>query len=116
MEKEREREAVAQREAAIAAQEAQEKVKAVRRQEFDRELHRRDMLDLRMAATRADNFQRDVRTAQAQSVKQQYRQTLLGELDAMINAPKPEVSDSFAARYRNNQRSGLYYMPEDSDE
>jgi hypothetical protein len=116
LEKEREREAVAQREAAIAAQQAREKASVKRQREIDREVNRRALLNLGAAASRADTFQRDVRTSHAQNVKQQYYQTLMGELDAMINAPKPEVSDSFAARYRNNQRSGLYYVPEDSDE
>jgi hypothetical protein len=40
---------------------------------------------------------------------------LMGELDAMINAPKPEPVPDFKTLYRNNQRSGLYYV-EDSDE
>jgi len=34
-----------------------------RQQQFDRELHRRDMLHLRMAAARADAFQRNVESA-----------------------------------------------------
>jgi hypothetical protein len=115
-----------QKEAARAAQEKAEFLaehrqrKIIRQQErqhqIDREVNRRGLMDLRMSAARRDAFERDVRESHAQGVRQQYRQTLLGELDAMINAPKPEVSDSFAARYRNNQRSGLYYMPEDSDE
>jgi hypothetical protein len=70
-----------------------------------------------LAASRADNFQRDVRNSHAQSVKQQYWQTLMGNLDAMINAPKPEPVSNFANRYRQNQRSGWYYVtPEDADE
>jgi hypothetical protein len=115
-----------QQEAARAAQERAEWLKEHRQQEairqrerahdIERQVTRRSLSDLRMAAARQDAFERDVRNSHAQSVKQQYRQTLLGELDAMINAPKPEAPDSFAARYRNNQRSGLYYVPEDNDE
>ena len=81
--------------------------------EIDRLTTQRALSALRLSAARQDTFERDVRNSHAQSVRQQRYQTLMGELDAMINAPKP---DSFAERYRNNQRSGLYYVPEDSDE
>jgi hypothetical protein len=84
---EREREAVAQREAAIASQRAGEKARAERQQQFDRELRRRDMLDLRMAAARADTFQRNVENAHRNALAYQHRQTLLNELEQMISPP-----------------------------
>jgi hypothetical protein len=77
------------------------------------------MADLRLAASRADAFQRDVRTAHAQGVKQQHITSLMDALDRAINEPGPltKPSPGFATLYRQNQRSGWYYVtPEDSDE
>jgi hypothetical protein len=97
------------------------KAEAVRQRERAQEIERlttqRSLSDLRMSAAKRDAFERDVRNSHTQGVRQQHLQRLMDEWGAMINAPKPEVSDSFAARYRNNQRSGWYYTtPEDTDE
>ena len=114
-----EREAVAQREAAAAAQLARERARAERQHQFDRELRRRDMLDLRMAAARQDAFAKKVEDSHIQAARQQYTASLMAELDRAINeaVPLTKPSPSFSTLYRQNQRSGLFYTtPEDSDE
>ena len=119
LEREREREAVAQREAAAAAQLARERARAERQHQFDRELRRRDMLDLRMAAARQDAFAKKVEDSHIQAARQQYTASLMAELDRAINeaVPLTKPSPSFSTLYRQNQRSGLFYTtPEDSDE
>jgi hypothetical protein len=45
---------------------------------------------MRFQLTQAKSWQRNVENATNQAVRQQYRQTLMGELDAMINPPQPE--------------------------
>jgi hypothetical protein len=60
-----------------------------RQQQINQELHRRDMMDLRLAAARADTFQRNVETAHRNALAYQQRQTLLNNLEAMINPPEP---------------------------
>jgi len=45
------------------------------------------MLDLRLAAARQDTFQRNVESAHRNAVAYQQRQTLVSELEAMINPP-----------------------------
>jgi hypothetical protein len=61
-----------------------------RQEQFTRELHQRELRDMRFQLTQAKSRQRNVENATNQAVRQQYRQTLLGELDAMINPPQPE--------------------------
>jgi hypothetical protein len=89
LEKEREREAAAQREAAIAAKAERERAQRERAQEIDRQVRRRDMLDLRMAAARQDTFQRNVESAHRNALAYQQRQAILSNLEAMINPPEP---------------------------
>jgi hypothetical protein len=119
LERERQREAVALRQATIAAHQGHEKARAERQHQFDRELRRRDMLDLRMAAARQDAFQRKVEDSHIQNARQQYTTSLMAELDRAINelGPPTAPASGFSTLYRNNQRSGWYYTtPEDSDE
>jgi hypothetical protein len=86
---EREREAVAQREAAIAAQQARDKASVERQHQIDREVNRRGLMDLRLAAAKQDAFQRNVESADRNALAYQQRQTILSELEAMINPPQP---------------------------
>jgi hypothetical protein len=114
-----------QQEAARAEQQQAEWLKEHRQQEairqrersaeIDREVNRRAMFDLRAAASRADTFQRDVRNSHAQNAKAQYTNSLMAELERSINeAPLTKPSSNFATLYRENQRSGWYYVtPED---
>ena len=77
------------------------------------------MLDLRLAAARQDTFQRNVENAHAQNVRQQYTTSLMDELNRAINelGPPTAPASGFSTLYRQNQRSGWYYVtPEDSDE
>ena len=67
----------AQRDAAIAAKAERDKAQRERSKQFDRELRRRDMLDLRLAAARQDTFQRNVESAHRNAVAYQQRQTIL---------------------------------------
>jgi hypothetical protein len=79
----------AQRQAAVAAKAERDKAQRERSGQIDRELRRREMLDLRMAAARQDSFQRNVENAHRNAVAYQQRQTILSELEAMINPPEP---------------------------
>jgi hypothetical protein len=118
---EQEREAAAQREKAEWLAEHRQK-EAIRQHEraveIDRQVTQRSLSDLRMAAARADSFQHDVRTAHAQSVRQQQMTSLFAELEKAINeSALTSPSPNFATLYRQNQRSGLYYFEsEDSEE
>ena len=47
------------------------------------------MFDLRMAAAGQDAFQRNVENAQRNALAYQQRQTILSNLEAMINPPQP---------------------------
>jgi hypothetical protein len=70
------------------------KQEAIRQRErsehFTRELHQRELRDMRFQITQAKAWQRNVDDFANRAVRQQYRQTLVGELDAMINPPQPE--------------------------
>src|SRR5215472_9490645 len=90
LEKEREREAVAQRERAIAADHQRKE----RQQQLNRELYRRDMLDLTLAAQRQDAFRQNVLSANANAVRQQNISNILSEINAMAipkEAPQPTI-------------------------
>jgi hypothetical protein len=94
LERERQQAEVARREAAIAAQAEREKAQAARTKQIDRELRRRDMFDLRMAAARQDAFQRNVENAQRNAVRQQNISRILDDINTMANPPplpKPTV-------------------------
>src|SRR5947207_1120303 len=65
MAQERQQAEVAQQAAARSANEAREKARIERQQQLDRELYRRDMLDLRMAAAKQDSFRQNVLNANA---------------------------------------------------
>jgi hypothetical protein len=102
IERERERagkEMEERRSLALAAEREAHKASLERQREIDRQVTQRSLFNLGMSAARQDAFQRNVENAHAQNVKQQYRQTLLGELDAMIAAkfaapePEPEPED-----------------------
>ena len=86
---EREREAVAQREAAIAAQQACDKALAKRQHQIDLEVNRRSLMDLRMSAARQDTFRQSILNAQASAVRQQNISNILSEINAMANPPPP---------------------------
>jgi hypothetical protein len=90
-----------------------------RQEQLTRDLHQRELRDMRFQLTAAKSWQRSVDDAANRAVRQQYRQSIVGELDAMIAAQfaTPEPTPDFATRYRQNQRSGWYYVtPEDADE
>jgi hypothetical protein len=112
--------------AAKAEQERAEWLKEHRKQEairqreraveIDRQVTQQSLRDMRMAAARQDAFQHDVRTAHVQNVRQQYTTSLFAELEKAINESVPlKPSPNFATLYRENQRSGRYYVePEDT--
>jgi hypothetical protein len=92
LEYQQEQAAKAEAEAAIAAQEAREKAKIAARErseQFTRELHQRELRDMRFQLTQAKSWQRGVERAARNTVAYQQRQTLMNELEAMINPPAP---------------------------
>ena len=87
-EEEAKREA-AQREAAIAADQERNKARVARQDQFTRELHQRELRDMRFQMAQHRAWQRNVEAATHNVVRQQQTQTLMGELDAMISPPAP---------------------------
>jgi hypothetical protein len=61
-----------------------------RQEQFTRELHQRELRDMRFQLTQAKSWQRNVEQATRNTIAYQQRTTLMGELDAMINPPQPE--------------------------
>jgi hypothetical protein len=99
-----------------AAAEAREKAQRERSADIGRQVRNRTLSYLRLHAAGQERRQRELENALRHSARQQYTNSLMAELDRAINEPKSEPSN-FAARYRENQRSGWYYVtPEDSDE
>jgi hypothetical protein len=89
-----------------------------RAQEIDRLTTQESLRKLQMAAAHQQTFQNDVRNSHAQNVRQQQMTSLMAELDKAINefAALRKPSPNFSTLYRQNQRSGLYWVePEDSD-
>ena len=66
-----------------------EKALVERQRQIDREVNRRSLMDLRLAATRQDTFQRNIDSAHRNALAYQQRQTILSELEAMISPPQP---------------------------
>jgi hypothetical protein len=93
-----------QEQAAKAAQEQAEFLKEHRQREairqrqraveIDREVNRRGLMDLRLAALRQDTFRQNILNANANAVRQQNISHILSEINAMVNppaAPEPSV-------------------------
>jgi hypothetical protein len=92
LEHEQERAARAEQEKAewLLEHRKQEAIRQRERQEqLTRDLHQRELRDMRFQLTQAKSWQRSVDDAANRAVRQQYRQTLMGELEAMINPPVP---------------------------
>jgi hypothetical protein len=109
----------AEREAAIANAQDREKARRRRADEIERGVRERTLSDLRLHATQQARRQTELDATLRHSARQQYTQTLMAELERAINASAPltKPSPNLSTLYRQNQRSGLYYvMPEDSDE
>ena len=60
-----------------------------RHAQIEREFRERELRSLRMEMTKAQWWQRNVDAAANNAARQNYRNTLFGELDAMINAKPP---------------------------
>jgi hypothetical protein len=82
------------REAAIVAAQARERTNREIRERLAREAHERDMTSLRIKVAQGEGWRVNVENAARNTVAQQYRQTLMGELDAMINPPQPSSKPS----------------------
>jgi hypothetical protein len=79
----------ARREHAAVAAEANRKARLARQAEIDRQVRQREMADLRMKVTQQGWWQQKVDLAANIAARQRYNQTLMGQLDAMINPPQP---------------------------
>jgi len=89
---ERERLAKAQAEQAEFLKEHREREalrREARQREIDRETIRLGLLNLQRSAARQDTFVRNVENAQRNALAYQQRQTILSNLEAMINPPEP---------------------------
>ena len=79
----------AEREAAIAATEANRKARQLRADEISRQTRERELRDLRLRVTQQGWWQAQVQTAIEQRRQLEYRQTLMGELENMLAPPPP---------------------------
>ena len=79
----------AQREAAIAAAEANRKARQERAAEIEREARNHQLCDLQMRTAKTDSWQQTADRAMRNAAAYQQRQTLMNELEAMINPPAP---------------------------
>jgi len=112
--REREAEAVAQHERAVAAAKEREALQRQRAIETDRLTRQRQMANLQLSAAKQEAWRTNVQQQMMQERRQQYTNSLMSKLEGAINEPKPPPDD-FATLYRQNQRSGLYY-DDDLDE
>jgi hypothetical protein len=84
----------ARREQAAIATETARKARLARQAEIDRQVRQRDMADLRMRVTQQGWWQQKVDLAANIAARQRYNETIMGQLDAMINPPalpEPEI-------------------------
>jgi hypothetical protein len=79
----------ARREQVAAANETARKARIARNAEIDRQVRQREMADLRMKVTQQGWWQTRVDAAANVAARQRYNDTLMGQLDAMINPPVP---------------------------
>ena len=107
----------AQRQAATVQQEEQRRARRQREDEISRQVRDRELRDLRLKVTKQEWWKNQVEAATRNVARQEYN-SLMAELEKAINAqsaPLTKPSPNFATLYRQNQRSGWYYV-EDSDE
>jgi len=88
-ERQLEAEADARAEAAAEQPERNRQARLKRSAEIERQTREIELRDLRRQVTRQDWWQKSVDRAASNAVQQRYRNTLMGELDAMINPPPP---------------------------
>jgi len=75
------------REAAIAAAAVREQEQRKRSVRIERDVRDRELANLRLQSAQQAAWQRHVEQAAHNAVAQQYRDTLMGELEALINPP-----------------------------
>jgi len=80
---------IARREQAAINAEANRKARLARNAEIDRQVRQREMADLRMKVTRQEWWQQKVDLAANIAARQRYNETLMGQLDVLINPPPP---------------------------
>jgi len=78
----------------LSGPEANRVARLKRQEEIDRETQRLELRDLRTRVTHQSMWQRNVDWAAYSAARQQYTNTLIGELDAMINPPQPVETDA----------------------
>jgi hypothetical protein len=106
-------------EEAKAARARQQLAQLERTAEINGKVRDRTLSDLRLHAAGQERRQRELDNALRHNAQQQATTTLMAELDRAINesAPLTKPSPNFSTLYRQNQRSGWFYVtPEDSDE
>jgi hypothetical protein len=83
------KEAVAERERAIAAKAERDRAQRERTREIERQVTQQSLSQLRMSAARQDRFANSVAAAHRNAQAYAARQTILSELEAMISPPQP---------------------------
>jgi hypothetical protein len=84
-------EAIARAEVAAEIAESNRKARLQRSAEIERQARELELRDLRMRVTQQSMWQQNVDRAAYSAARQQYTNTLIGELDAMINPPPPQL-------------------------
>jgi hypothetical protein len=84
-----EAEEVAKREQAAAATETAREARLARQQEIDRLVREKELRSLRLEVSRQSWWQNQVEAATRNAARQQYTNSLMGELEKMLAPPAP---------------------------
>jgi hypothetical protein len=89
-ERQAEAEAIARAERAAEIAESNRKARLERQAIINQQVRDREIADLRLQTAQQRGWMNNVENAARNAVQQRYRQTLMGELDAMINPAQPQ--------------------------
>ena len=73
------------------------KARLERQAQIEKATQQRELADLRFQSAQLSSWQSGVQRAVRQTMADQYRNTLIGELDAMINPTQPNLSDALSS-------------------
>jgi hypothetical protein len=102
-------ESAARAEAAIERAEANRRARLQRQAEIDRQVQRTELADLKFQVRSHQVWQTGVQNAVRQTIADPYRNTLMGELDAMINPPQPPPEPEVIEVEQPAEETGLDY-------
>jgi hypothetical protein len=84
-----EQEAIARHEAAVALAEENAKARRERQERIDREVHRRELNDLRFQTAQQQAWQNNVTNSFRQTLANRQVEATIAEIDSIINPPAP---------------------------